>query len=226
MVNMGRLKLNYRTKLVTMLVLPTVVSLIFYLALARYFGQFLFLYLPFNLMLAWIPLLFSGTLIWYLKTHSWSSWPAIVLTLLWLLFLPNSFYLMTDLIHLDAVYPSDVDLVAAMMVLFTFSGMLVGFYSMILLQRQLLRRLSAAATFGWLALVLAACSFAIYIGRDLRLNSWDVLVHPSGLLFDLSDKLIHPGQYAAIVGQTASYFVVLMTIFIVIWPLGRKSDRI
>lgn len=213
---------SYR-QLALVLLPPTVVSLLFYLIVAHYFGQFLFLYLPFNLMLAWIPLVLAVILVWHLKSHSWSSWTAIVLTLLWLIFLPNSFYIMTDLTHLDMVYPSDVNLVASMMILFAFSGMLLGFYSLVLVGRQLLRRLSPPAVFGWLTLVLAVCSFAMYVGRDLRRNSWDILFRPLGLLFDLSDKIIHPGQYAAIVGQTASYFVVLMTIFGVIWLLLRPA---
>jgi uncharacterized membrane protein len=55
---------------------------------------------------------------------------------------------------------------------------------------------------------------AIYIGRDLRWNSWDVLVSPAGLLFDLSDRLIHPTEYHVIFAVAGGFFVLLFGLYV------------
>ena len=52
-----------------------------------------FNYLLWNLMLAWLPLVFAVRLVSVLQRKLWSSWEALGWSLLWLLFLPNSFYM-------------------------------------------------------------------------------------------------------------------------------------
>jgi len=48
-----------------------------------------------------------------------------------------------------------------------------------------------------MAVVLLACSFAIYLGRYLRWNTWDIVTQPFALLFDITDRLMHPLQHSA-----------------------------
>lgn len=210
-------------RLIFILLLPTVVSLTFYLLLAWHFGQLLFLYLPWNLFLAWIPLVFAVSLVAYIRYNAWSSWPAISLTLLWLLFLPNSFYIMTDFVHLGDIYAEDIGLVAILFTLFVFTGLLLGFTSLYLIHKQLEKRLKTGRALAVVMVILAVCSWALYIGRDLRRNSWDVLMSPSGLLFDLSDKAMSPSEYSSITGQVLSYFIALVVMYVVIWQALKLS---
>src|ERR1044072_493219 len=60
-----------------------------------------FWYFTWNLLLAWVPLLMILMLERSLRHRSWSDWQPIVLTLLFLAFLPNTFYMITDIIHLQ-----------------------------------------------------------------------------------------------------------------------------
>src|SRR5438132_12741858 len=84
------------------LILSNIVSLgLFVLRIiATNTTQYWFLF--WNLLLAWVPVLFAWLLIKSLRGHSWREPLPILLTLLWLTFLPNSFYLMSDLIHLQS----------------------------------------------------------------------------------------------------------------------------
>src|SRR5438105_4615363 len=58
-----------------------------------------YLFVPGNLALAWVALAISWLLIEQLKTHAWSNWRNLVLTILWLFFLPNCWYVLSDYVH-------------------------------------------------------------------------------------------------------------------------------
>ncbi len=207
------------------LVLATVVSLILYVAMVQHSGQLVFQYLVWNLFLAWIPLGLVAVLLWLLKRHAWSAWLPLIVTLLWLAFLPNSFYMVTDFIHLRTVYSGDIVPAAVLFTAFVFTGLLLGYTSLYFVHHELRRRMAPRIAFGWVAVIVAICSFAIYIGRDLRWNSWDVLTNPAGLLFDLSDHVVHPGRYGDLLPQTVSFFVLLLGMYAVVWRLLSLVSR-
>jgi uncharacterized membrane protein len=59
-----------------------------------------FAYMLWNLFLAWLPVLVMIVLLRSLRTQLWSSWWMLALTFLWLILLPNSFYMISDFVHL------------------------------------------------------------------------------------------------------------------------------
>ncbi len=67
-----------------------------------------------------------------------------------------------------------------------------------------------------IAFIFLICSFAIYIGRDLRWNTWDVLLKPGGLLFDVSDRLLHPSVYPEMLTTTVTFFIFITGFYYVI----------
>jgi uncharacterized membrane protein len=79
----------------------------------------------------------------------------------------------------------------------------------------------AASAWRFVWLVLLLCSLAIYIGRDLRWNSWDILASPAGLLFDLSERLLKVDEYGAMVGTIMMFFGLLGGMYYVGWRLIR-----
>jgi uncharacterized membrane protein len=195
------------------LLLATALCAVFYGLRLWQLGGLAFSYLPWNLFLAWVPLGLSFLLIRYIQHHPWSNWPALLLSLIWLLFLPNSFYLVSDYIHLQGV-PSETALYdAVMFTMFVLTGLLLGYVSLYTVHRELLKRLPVRQAAIAIGAVLLCCSFAMYIGRDLRWNSWDVLTSPAGLLFDLSNRFLHVGQYRTMFGTVALFFGLLAGIY-------------
>jgi uncharacterized membrane protein len=176
-------------------------------------------FLLWNLFLGWLPLLFAWLLVRNLQHKLWSHWHNIGLSLLWLGFLPNSFYLMTDLIHLHQTGEVSVLYDVVMFCSFIFNGLVAGFMSLYLVHRQLRLRLSTRATTSVVGAVLLACSFALYLGRSLRWNTWDVLLHPAGILFDVSDRFMNPGQHPYAYTTTIVFFLLLGSMYMVIWQL-------
>ncbi|MDB5184848.1 MAG: hypothetical protein JWN38_656 [Candidatus Saccharibacteria bacterium] len=174
-----------------------------------------------NLLLAWIPLLLAYRLTLVLRDKLWSSWEAIIMTLLWVLFLPNSFYMISDYIHLQDVSDNRVLYVATMFSSFIFTAMLLGLSSLYLVHLEFRKRYSGRASTGILTVLLLICSFAIYIGRDLRWNSWDLFLNPSGLIFDMSDRLLQPLTYPQMFVVTGSFFVLLSAAYYIAWSTVR-----
>ncbi len=175
-----------------------------------YSSEPLFGGLIWNLFLAWIP--FGLSIILYDRHRAGARPRSLVpLGLLWLIFLPNAPYIVTDFKHLvqSPAVPLWVDVVVIAAPAWT--GMLLGFLSLYLVQ-SVVRQL-AGARVAWVAAVavLGLSSFGIYLGRVLRWNSWDVIANP-GILSDLGSIVVDPraiGMTVLLSGfLTLSYLVV------------------
>lgn len=184
-----------------------------------------FSYLVWNLFLAWLPLAFALRLTSLLRYKLWSSWEGLLYSVLWLVFLPNSFYMISDFIHLQDVLRVNLLYDSVMFTSFIYSAVVVGFTSLHMMHLQLHRRLGGRVAALFVAITLLVCSFAIYVGRDLRWNSWDILTNPGGLLFDLSDRLIHPASYPAMFTTVISFFVLLSSMYNLVWHGSRLLSK-
>jgi len=178
--------------------------------------NFTYWYLAWNLLLAWLPLLFVVFLRRSLKYHPWLAWRPMVWTVLWLAFLPNSFYIVSDLLHLQGVSTSDILYDTVMMVSFMLNGLILGYISLYQVHQELKKRLSATSVNCLIGLSLLVCSYAIFLGRDLRWSSWDLIINPQGILFDISNQVIDPRQHLQTFTITLMFFVLLGTFYLVI----------
>src|SRR5579859_5454259 len=212
--------ISTRARLALALLAASLVSAGLFLVGAWRNHSFAFHYLMWNLFLAWVPLLLALWLERLLRRKLWSSWQAVLLTLLWFSFFPNSFYIITDFIHLqDAVRVDplyDVVLFSSVVL----NGFMLGLISLYLVHGQLRWRMRNRNSTIVVALVILAVSFAIYIGRDLRWNTWDVVFNPASLLFDVSDRLLHPLTHPEMFSSTLSFFVLIGSIYGAAWYAG------
>lgn len=180
-------------------------------------------YLLWNVALAWIPFGLSLWLARVLTRKLWSSWEALFVTAAWLAFLPNTFYLISDFVHLTEAYSGTVLFQVLLFTSFVFVGVALGLSSLYIVHTELLKRLTIGWTTCTVAIILLTCSFAVYIGRDLRWNSWDILVNPGGLLFDVSARAAHPTQYPTIIAFVMPFFALMASIYIVVWAAVRVA---
>lgn len=155
-------------------------------------GNVRYLLLVWNLFLAWLPLLFALAVY---RRYQWGErkgWRIFTLAALWILFLPNAPYIFTDLIHLNTRFDSHywVDLSLVLMVALT--GFMLGFISLYLIQSIVAHCCGRVA--GWALIVTATglSGFGIYLGRILRWNSWDVLLHPMQITGSIGHWAAHP----------------------------------
>ncbi len=150
--------------------------------------RFAYFNLVWNLLLAWLPLGFAFLAVRYRSAPR----RFFACACLWLLFLPNSPYLVTDLVHLKPRPPVPLWFDILLVQSFVLTGLLLGFLSVYLMHRLVSH--SYGWKIGWLftVLILALTGFGIYLGRFERWNSWDLFTSPIALSADIWDMLRHP----------------------------------
>lgn len=178
-------------------------------------------FLIWNLFLAWIPLFFAFWLKAKLKTNHKPSWKEYLLGCLWLIFLPNSFYIISDLIHLQS--SGDVSLLydTAMVMSFVINGLLLGYISLYIVHKSVIKYLGSNGAFIFAQFAILLSGFAIYLGRYLRWNTWDIVFNPAGLVFDVSDRIINPGTHTFTFVVTGVFYIILGSTYAVLYRLAE-----
>lgn len=153
-------------------------------------GHFHFLFLAWNLFLAWVPLMISRWLVRQKRV----LWIVATSLFCWLLFFPNAPYLLTDFVHLrnGAGVPFWYDFI--LLANFGITGLAVGIYSLEQIRKYLAQYWNRTLAGFMLASTLLLSGLGIYLGRVLRWNSWDVFTNPLGLVKDTFHLLLHPVQ--------------------------------
>lgn len=146
--------------------------------------------LAWNLFLAGIPVVFA------LLARRLADKKKIILSLffmlLWLLFYPNSAYIITDLIHLDHL-PEKIWWFDSMLIFqIAFTGLLLGLYSVYIIHEFLLRFFNNYISWFLMISAILLSGFGIYLGRFLRFNSWDFFTSPFSLSVKIFEELKNP----------------------------------
>lgn len=162
-----------------------------------------------NLFLAYIPLLLSFVLFRRDKL-SRSAWWWIG-CLIFIAFLPNAPYMLTDIIHLIRAVRSGYSawVIALIFIPMHVVAIVVGFEAYVISLMNIgyyLKKLRAAKYIVWVELLIhALCAVGVYLGRFQRFNSWDFVTAPGNILLTTIDNL-----------TTKLPVLVMVIIFIVI----------
>jgi uncharacterized membrane protein len=178
-----------------------------------------FRYLIWNLFLAWIP--FALAVFVYDRWQRRGAGPALlVLGALWLLFFPNAPYIATDFVHLqhDPLAPFWYD--AVTIASFAWMGLLLGFASLYLMQTVVRQWRGPAAGWAFAVVAIGLGSLGIYLGRFLRLNSWDALEHPSVLPRIAHAVARDPFAYQEAIMVTALFTLALTFAYFLLYSLA------
>jgi uncharacterized membrane protein len=146
----------------------------------------------------------------------------------WLLFLPNAPYLITDLVHLHprppVPYWFDIGVFAA----FAGAGVLAAFSSLADVQRVVRRRFGRSASWAVVTVASFAAGFGIELGRMERWNSWDVFTQPGGLLRDVVGRLLAPWAHPRAFAVAMLYGSVLLFGYVAVRVLmaPRPGERV
>ncbi len=159
-----------------------------------YAGRTGYIYLFWNLFLAWIPLLFAIAAEHFYNKKKPSS-GFLIFGFFWMLFFPNAPYIVTDFSHLRVSLSIPLWFDVVMIASFAGTGILLGLCSLQIMGRLTLQKFGAF--WSWLFVVISSllAGFGIYLGRYLRWNSWDVLLNPGQLFQDISNRILQPLSY-------------------------------
>jgi uncharacterized membrane protein len=179
-------------------------------------------FLIWNLSLAWVPFL-AALRLEFVEQRKKGWLPILVWLCIWLAFLPNAPYIITDLVHLKqrAPVPFWYDLVLFYTTAST--GLALGLVSIRIVQELIARRFNPAA--GWLSVLAATglSGFGVWMGRFLRWNSWDIIADPVGLLRDVLHTLSHKAGLVQAIGVSGLLAGVLLVGYAMLWVLQEEK---
>jgi uncharacterized membrane protein len=153
-----------------------------------------FVFMVWNLFLACVPLM-ASFLLRALHVNRSADIAQLMLLGLWLLFLPNAPYLVTDIVHLEPSTPLLYGYDLALILSCAFTGLLLGYASLLDVHTIFAERFGHKL--GWTAAIsaLLLSGYGVYLGRVQRWNSWDLFTHPQSLLAEMAKCLINPLQH-------------------------------
>jgi uncharacterized membrane protein len=174
-------------------------------------GKLGYTFLVWNLFLAWLPMIFALLACERYRRTSARDWHFLALAGAWLLFFPNAPYIFTDLIHLTSRFFPHFWVDLTLILLCALTGLVLGFVSLYLMQSVVEHILGRAASWLFIAAVAALSGFGIYVGRFMRLNSWDVLFKPWQVYHGIGTWVADP-----MANSTSLAFPVLFATFLFI----------
>lgn len=185
-----------------------------------YSGSPAFAFLAWNLFLAAVPAVAAWRF-----TRAAGKRSAAVIQLswfaIWLAFLPNAPYVVTDFRHLAPVPEFPLWYDVALLASCAGTGLLLGYASLADVHAVIARKFSAMMGWALAAGALFLSGFGIYLGQMLRWNTWDALTNPGALFSDTVRRLSDPLSRTEALGITLTYGMMLLLGYIalrVLWP--------
>ena len=178
--------------------------------------------LDWNLLLSWIPLLIA----FFTKTLSKRLGPLPItvgiLSIVWLAFFPNAPYMITDLVHLSVNYYSDRTWHDTIMLFYYAQISLInGLVSLYWFHGTWNRTYSKRTGTILLFLSFPLGGLGVFLGRILRLNSWDFFHKPGQFFLNIFENLYDRTALLLIV----EFGMLLGTLYFVLWGLLRFRVR-
>lgn len=172
-------------------------------------------FLVWNLFLAWIPMWAAWAF-----TIVQRRWALLATGTVWLAFLPNAPYLVTDLVHLgggdDHLWRHVLQYGVS-----AWTGVLLGIVSLRLVHLTVEQRFGRRAGWGLVATSTALCAVGVVIGRFQRWNSWDLVTRPGAVLRTSLDWMATPWTDLRSTGLAAVVAILFGAAYLTIWSLGH-----
>lgn len=175
-------------------------------------------FLVWNLFLAWVPYGCSVAIRAF-HVRRIPTLPLVALFALWIGFLPNAPYLVTDFMHLRYRDGAPLWFDALMLASFAWAGVGLGVASLRICARVVRVRGGARVATGFVAIAALLTGFGIYLGRFVRLNTWDVATHPVTVLTQVLSPLAHPLAHPRAWTVTLTFALF----FLVAYSAGRRA---
>ncbi|MBK8420233.1 DUF1361 domain-containing protein [Candidatus Villigracilis saccharophilus] len=178
-----------------------------------------------NLFLAWIPFILA----YIAHTVSWKRiWLYLaipVIAFLWLIFFPNAPYMLTDLQDLARAGGVGAPLWYDVLIVVwcSWTGTLLGVISLYLMQDIISRTFGRSIGWVFVFIISGLSSFGIYIGRFVRLNSWDILQNPAETAVEILGLVIDPSMRLA--AFTILYTFFFLFLFVLLYSFSHMLQE-
>lgn len=140
-----------------------------------------------NMFLALVALDFS-LIPYFIKNKA----VKVVAAILWLFFYPNTFYMLTDIVHMNFTSSVLWDKSSLILYMLYVSSILFGVLCGIESVKNIVVTFKVKNYYirmFFIAVLSFVSSFAIHIGRYARLNSWDIFTRPIVVIKEILDVI-------------------------------------
>jgi len=168
-----------------------------------------YLFYPWNLFLATVPLFFSRQL----KRYKKINFKVTMLLCCWLLFLPNAPYIITDDFHLEErpLIPYWFDLL--IVISGAWNGIALCIMSLLQVERFLNKHLKPKWRVPSTIALITLCSYGIYLGRYKRYNSWNIITRPQDIAHTMLSHVAEPIEHIQAWIFTVSFAMLLAIMY-------------
>jgi uncharacterized membrane protein len=175
-------------------------------------------FLFWNLFLAWIPFCLTQLANRFSTTSKFWTFTTLFF---WLLFFPNSPYIITDLLHLKGYSQNILWFDSLLIFLYGGTGLLIGLNSLQTAQQTF--RLYLGRTKTWIVLcsTILLSGFGIYLGRYCRLNSWDLFHRPLWFF----GRVIYQFENPLTFKVTLTYGFVILCLYLIFYDMYKFLDK-
>lgn len=204
-----------------MLALLSLTALVFHFIRIQ-FSEAVDFSLDWNLLLSWIPLLIG--FIVRIVTKRFGPFPISIglLSVVWLVYFPNAPYMITDLVHLSVDYDSDRTWHDAIMLFYYAQISLInGLVSLYWFHGAWNRTYSKRVGTILLVLSFPLGGLGVFLGRILRINSWDLFHKPGQFFLNVLQNLNDRTALLLIV----EFGLLLGTLYAMLWGLLRFRTK-
>jgi uncharacterized membrane protein len=189
-------------------------------------GSVQYSFLVWNLSLAWIPYfisLFVKYFLYKIKAESQMMIFVIGFSLIWLVFYPNTTYILTDFIYIlkfpfyipDKSFFNTSSLIWFDILLsssFAFIGHIIGLISLLMMHTVFEKFFSRLISWFLVVLSVVMSGYGIFLGRFIRLNSWDIFKAPGDTVYHMFSNII---SFKAILFSLGMGFFIFLTYLII-----------
>ncbi|USB32190.1 DUF1361 domain-containing protein [Paenibacillus sp. YPG26] len=238
---LGRLnEVNITNKLGMLLLLfaASVLCLMLGSYLRTHTGRDIYTFLYWNMFLAWIPAGLALLLDWIYVYIQRKSVTRIILFVVigtqWLLFYPNSAYLITDQLHPFAKFQMEngvrswhgIEFWYHILLFFSVAviGVLLGIYSLFSVQELVRRSLGRTKSWIFAVVTLALTSFGIYLGRFIRWNSWDAINSPWQVMEQVVSMFADAEELGRMIPFTGMIMTILLFSYLIVYGFSKMRQ--
>jgi uncharacterized membrane protein len=179
-----------------------------------------YVFLAWNLILAFIPLAIAYSIY---KFRISNKWLMMILFFTWLFFMPNATYIVTDLVHLKNIKPNLEWFTIGLIFFCALTGLLCSALSLHWMVDAYKQYLTNNTKLPALIIIFLLSGFGIYLGRYLRWNTWDIISNPLGLVHDVADRIIYPLQHLRTWGVTIIYALLNANVYYFIRQFNKQT---
>lgn len=213
---MNIFRINIPKSIVLLIALSIVLNILRILIWEKYS----FIYILWNIFLALLPFIISSILLKANDNKKLTQTVFIISGVFWLLLIPNSPYIITDLIHVGEVRAVPALFDSFLLFGSAWVGLLLGMYSIHHMEQILKTKYGKRVAFIIIMIVILFTSFGVYLGRFLRFNSWDVFARPVSFLNGIQEIFTNNHNLTE-----AFLYTVLFFFFILVSYLSWKSTQ-